>query len=312
MFSAGRSPLVIRLGHLELAVSAFSAAMSFHGIVQLAGPSQVWRYLLIICFLIILYTVFWVAKVLRNPHCPPGPLWGRLSRYYRVWLLRDGCGPIRYLQLHEKYGPVVQTGPQHVSLADSAMIPIIYDLKGNFHKVCRTPHILEWPLHNSLKSRFYDVFKPLYQGVPMETIFTSSDPHDTRTSKNLLTASLTGCPQHFQHHIERSVQAIIECMHSTEGQSVDFTTWPWFWAFDMTFSILFGRPLGYMNSRSDFNGLIEAFTKTVRPAVLLGQVPEWCRYTLGSSIFMAMVNKLQKGPSPTDELLSVRLFHSRW
>jgi hypothetical protein len=65
----------------------------------------------------------------------PGPLAGRISGFFRVWLLSTGTGPIGYRKLHKKYGPVVRTGPNHVSLSDPAKIPVIYDLKGKFFKV---------------------------------------------------------------------------------------------------------------------------------------------------------------------------------
>ena len=86
--------------------------------------------------------------------------------------------------------------------------------------------------------------------------------------------NMTSCPQEYRHPIQQSVDLFVDSMHGTAGQSIDFTTWPWFWAFDMTFAIMFGDHLGYMKNRSDFNRLVEAFVKMVRPAALIGQVPE--------------------------------------
>lgn len=65
----------------------------------------------------------------------PGPLIGRLTTYYRVWLLMWGDAPRRYAELHRKYGPVVQTGPYHISISESRWIPIVYDTKHRFRKV---------------------------------------------------------------------------------------------------------------------------------------------------------------------------------
>lgn len=65
----------------------------------------------------------------------PGPFPGRVSNFYRVWLLSTGKGPIKYWELHKKYGPVVRTGPNHVSLSDPAMISVVYDLKNKYFKV---------------------------------------------------------------------------------------------------------------------------------------------------------------------------------
>jgi hypothetical protein len=43
-----------------------------------------------------------------------------------------------FQRLHRKYGKVVRTGPNHVAIADPAMIPIIYGIKNNFLKVSLT------------------------------------------------------------------------------------------------------------------------------------------------------------------------------
>lgn len=64
----------------------------------------------------------------------PGPFHGPLSSLYRVWLLSDGKGPISYVELHERYSTVVQTGPKHVSISDSAMIRTVYDVKNDYIK----------------------------------------------------------------------------------------------------------------------------------------------------------------------------------
>lgn len=65
----------------------------------------------------------------------PGPIPGRLSSLYRIWLLSDGKGPINYAALHKRYGPLVQTGPNHISISDSSLIPVVYDAKNAFIKV---------------------------------------------------------------------------------------------------------------------------------------------------------------------------------
>ncbi|KAL9619347.1 MAG: hypothetical protein Q9160_006027 [Pyrenula sp. 1 TL-2023] len=116
---------------------------------------------------------------------------------------------------------------------------------------------------------------------------------------------MTSCPQAYHAQIERSVDTFIQCMRQSEGQSIDFTIWPWYWAFDLTYAILFGSYFGFMDSRSDFNGMIDSFTKIVRPAVLLGQIPQWVPLSLGNNAFMTFMRKFQTFPDPTQEFLKV-------
>ena len=66
---------------------------------------------------------------------PPGPAFAAFTKLVRVWLLINGDGPAKYLELHKKYGSVVRTGPNHISLASPDSISAIYDLKGAFRKV---------------------------------------------------------------------------------------------------------------------------------------------------------------------------------
>ena len=91
-------------------------------------------HVLLICCLLIL-VIYCLKTALFGLRSLPGPLLGRISNLYRLWLLSNGRGPIEYWKLHQKYGQVVRIGPNQVSLSDPAMIPIIYDMKGRFFKV---------------------------------------------------------------------------------------------------------------------------------------------------------------------------------
>jgi hypothetical protein len=89
---------------------------------------------LALCGVVVLvYDVTW--RIFGDLSRIPGPVAGRLSSLYRIWILLDGRGPINYATLHEKYGPVVRTGPNHVSLSDSTLIPVVYDFKNLYLKV---------------------------------------------------------------------------------------------------------------------------------------------------------------------------------
>jgi hypothetical protein len=65
----------------------------------------------------------------------PGP---RLAAYSRLWnLLTASRGDAHetFQKLHQKYGKVVRTGPNHVAIADPTMIPVIYGTNNKFLKV---------------------------------------------------------------------------------------------------------------------------------------------------------------------------------
>jgi hypothetical protein len=65
----------------------------------------------------------------------PGPWLARSTGLYRLSLVYKGDSPRQYQLIHEKYGPIVRTGPNHVSISDPAMIPVVYGIGKNFQKV---------------------------------------------------------------------------------------------------------------------------------------------------------------------------------
>ena len=96
-----------------------------------------WEYFLPIigCF-----ALYWIVSTLRLAYRTdlsplPGPGWARFTGLYRVYRLWSGKAPSVYLELHQKYGPIVRTGPNTVSIADPSTIPTIYGIGSNFLKV---------------------------------------------------------------------------------------------------------------------------------------------------------------------------------
>ncbi len=96
-----------------------------------------WEYFLPIigCF-----ALYWIISTLRLAYRSdlsplPGPGWARFTGLYRVYRLWSGRAPSVYLEFHQKYGPIVRTGPKTVSIADPTTIPTMYGIGSNFLKV---------------------------------------------------------------------------------------------------------------------------------------------------------------------------------
>lgn len=56
----------------------------------------------------------------------PGPVLARFTLLWKVWVHIKGDGHVVYQNIHKRYGPIVRTGPNSVSIGDAAMIPKIY------------------------------------------------------------------------------------------------------------------------------------------------------------------------------------------
>lgn len=88
-------------------------------------------------FVIISYLLVGYKKGLRSL---PGPFLARFTGFYRLSMVWRGDAPSQYRRIHEKYGPIVRVGPNHVSIADPSMINTIYGIGTRFLKVWRAAH----------------------------------------------------------------------------------------------------------------------------------------------------------------------------
>lgn len=65
----------------------------------------------------------------------PGPVLARFTLLWKVWAHIKGDGHVVYQNIHKRYGPIVRTGPNSVSIGDAAMIPKIYMSGHSYLKV---------------------------------------------------------------------------------------------------------------------------------------------------------------------------------
>ena len=91
----------------------------------------------IICALVARYLYNLFRPGLRNV---PGPWFAHLTSLYRIKLVWKGGAVASYSDLHRKYGSIVRTGSNHVSISDPAMIPLIYGISSKFKKVSNSVH----------------------------------------------------------------------------------------------------------------------------------------------------------------------------
>lgn len=98
--------------------------------VQLSWPSIILAAALIL-------TIVHTLRVVYQPglRTLSGNWLAPFSQLYKIYLVYDGRCPEKERAMHKKYGPVVRTGPYHVSFSDPAAIPSIYGITLNFLKV---------------------------------------------------------------------------------------------------------------------------------------------------------------------------------
>ena len=104
-------------------------AVLFTGLIPLAGPTLL---------LSVTFVLLFVRTICRSLHLRhiPGPFLARFTDLHllsKIWT--NGNLIDLYLGLHNKYGPVVQYGPNRVVFSDPAAIPVIFSTKNILRKV---------------------------------------------------------------------------------------------------------------------------------------------------------------------------------
>jgi hypothetical protein len=114
---------------------------------------------------------------------------------------------------------------------------------------------------------------------------------------------MTGCSPIFQPEIQASADEFVQQMRNSQGEIIDLSYWSFFWSFDLTFDLIFGSSFGYMRQRQDCNRWIYTFKTITSGGAILGQIPEWCEWTLASDRFMKFMRRFQSFPDPTQEFI---------
>jgi hypothetical protein len=98
---------------------------------------------LLILFLLLLYVLSACysayGSALRKL---PGPGIARFTRLYHTSMTWNGKLHEESQRLHPKYGPIVRSGPNHVSISDPEMIPLIFGVSSKFVKVRLFSYVL--------------------------------------------------------------------------------------------------------------------------------------------------------------------------
>ncbi|CEJ53816.1 hypothetical protein PMG11_00157 [Penicillium brasilianum] len=198
----------------------------------------------------------------------PGPVLARFTYLYRLLMVYNGDAPANYQKIHQKYGPIVRVGPNEVSVADPNMISVIYGIGSKFTK---TP--------------FYATMAPVYQGEIMDSMFTTRDPvyHKHLKSSVSQIFSMTNM-KNFEVYADECTQIFMDAMLTLEGQSLDFSNWLQWYAFDVISAITFQRRFGFMEQRRDVDGMIGKIDIGLQYVKIIGQLPLLIPLLRGASL----------------------------
>ncbi|KAH8666053.1 cytochrome P450 [Tricladium varicosporioides] len=204
-------------------------------------------------------------------------------------MVYKGNAPQTYRELHKKYGPIVRTGPNHVSVSDPEMIPVIYGTGSNFRK-----------------SEFYSLMSPSYDGKVLNTQFSSADPAEHRHLRTQVGPLLTITNmKSYEPHADACTAIFEEAMRDLEGSKVDLAPWLQWYAFDVIGSITFNRRFGFLEHRKDIDGMIAGIDQGLKYVKNFGQTPSLHPYLMGSAAGRAILPKVAGIPDNMAKFIKI-------
>jgi hypothetical protein len=115
---------------------------------------------------------------------------------------------------------------------------------------------------------------PLYNGIPVDSMFTARDPAIHKALKTSV-ASLFAMSnmRNYEPYVDECSQLFIDAMRDLEGQTVDLAVWLQWYAFDVIAGLTFQRRFGFLEQRKDVNDMIQQLDHGLDSLRVIGQYP---------------------------------------
>ncbi|KAF7375103.1 High nitrogen upregulated cytochrome P450 monooxygenase 2 [Mycena sanguinolenta] len=147
----------------------------------------------------------------------PGPLLAKISKLYGLWMTWTGHQHIHMRRAHDKYGPVVRTGPNEVSIADVDAVTSVLGSgglpKGQFYSARQDP------------------------AAPANLLVLHGEPHANRRrlwNRGMSTESLS----EYQQVIAKRATQLLDAI--ADAGVLDFAAWISYFTFDFMGDMAFG------------------------------------------------------------------------
>ncbi|KAJ5263439.1 hypothetical protein N7478_011044 [Penicillium angulare] len=182
----------------------------------------------------------------------PGPFWARWSPVWMIYHSFKGDMHREMIQLHEKYGGVVRTGPFEVSITDPDAIQVIYGAGSSFRK-----------------SDWYSV----WQGRRKFDLFAERNPHVHSSNRRFVNSiySQSGLSD-FEPYLDTVLEVFISRLSQMETKHIDMGYWAQLFAFDVIGEVTFSKRFGFIEEASD-KGTFAQIEGALGSASWVGQVP---------------------------------------
>ncbi|ETW79538.1 cytochrome P450 monooxygenase 1 [Heterobasidion irregulare TC 32-1] len=184
----------------------------------------------------------------------PGPVLFKLSRIPAWILARSGVQHHYYLALHQRFGPYVRTGPNHLHVSDASAIPVVLGSRA-FTK----------------GGRYSAIKRPGSQG----SLLSMSDPHEHSQRRRIWDRALnaTALKDYQDSLANRVAQLVTGLEQRVQDGPLDLSEWISMFSFDFMGDLAYGSGFNLLEQGEDVQDLIRIVSAGVRQQELAGAIP---------------------------------------
>lgn len=198
-------------------------------------------------------------KFRKNLRSIPGPFLAGFTDLWRFFDCVVATPHDTHIDLHRKHGSMVRIGPGTVSVSDTALIPQIYGLNSGF-----------------TKTKFYTLHMLPYKGQFTPSLFTTLDEgYHAKYRKPIANAYSMSTLVEFEPLIDSTTALFMKRLDefAASSEQINLGLWLQMYAFDVIGEIVFSKKLGFLETKSDVDGIIADIRLKVFLGGAVGQIP---------------------------------------
>ncbi|KAI0010206.1 cytochrome P450 [Xylariaceae sp. FL0662B] len=194
--------------------------------------------------IILLVVVYFVrTRYYHGLNKIPGPFLASLTSLWKWNVVRSEKMPFLNTELHEKLGPLVRIGPNHISASSPESIQVVHRSKSGF-----------------TKSGIYGILQPRYEGTDLHNVFSTQDAEYHAALKRTMgslytTTAVAGLEYHLDDCTQLFMTKMNEIIGDGKSAPVDLAAWLQYYAFDSLGAVNFSKKLGFLDSGTDVDGI---------------------------------------------------------
>ncbi|KAI0469329.1 cytochrome P450 [Xylaria cf. heliscus] len=175
----------------------------------------------------------------------PGPFVASLTSVWKLYVVWSERMTSVSTELHERYGPLVRIGPNHISAASAESIQVVHRSRTGF-----------------IKSGMYSILLPTFEGAILHNVFSTQDEEIHASLKRAMGTLYTATSlSALEFHLDDCTWLFMSKMNAIIGPEksarVDLAAWLQYYTFDSLGVVNFSQKLGFLETGTDVDGICQ-------------------------------------------------------